>query len=228
MPSKAKSDVPAKVYIVGQGPGILPYAKMFYDRGNTHLFRPYIGVRTIEEADIVVFTGGPDVDPSFYGEKPLPQTFFDPDRDAIDIQAFCDGYDKLKVGICRGGQFLNVMSGGKLWQHVVGHTTSHPIRETSTGRMFYASSTHHQMMRPAEGARIIATGFHASRKDSESEFWELSDGVSPVDVEVCWYEETKSLCFQPHPEHKTFNDLTNFFFNQLALYRTLVDMKKAS
>jgi len=66
----------------------------------------------------VVFTGGADVSPFMYGEKKLSVTCNDEHRDEQE-KLFFERYTKVpKVGICRGGQFLNVMNGGKMWQHV--------------------------------------------------------------------------------------------------------------
>src|SRR5438309_1359385 len=61
---------------------------------------------------------------------------------------------KPMAGICRGSQFLNVMAGGRLCQHLDGHGSWHDM-ETSDGRSFEVSSTHHQMMLPPEGAKVI-------------------------------------------------------------------------
>lgn len=69
----------------------------------------------------LVLSGGPDIDPIHYGEKPIPQLGnIDPDRDAAEIFITREMF-KLKkpiLGICRGTQVLNVAFGGKLIQDI--------------------------------------------------------------------------------------------------------------
>src|SRR6266446_2592686 len=76
-------------------------------------------VDNIEDADLVLFTGGEDVDPRMYKEPRNPHTGCNLDRDIQEAREFYLA-NKLKkhiIGICRGSQFTCVMSGGKLVQH---------------------------------------------------------------------------------------------------------------
>lgn len=180
-----------KVHIVGGDPS---YHALFRTMG-------YECVTDISNADIVVFTGGADVSPSYYGHKEHARTFSVPSRDEHEasIFQFCFGKGIPMAGICRGGQFLNVMSGGEMYQDVSKHTMSHDIVDVETGETVYVSSTHHQMMKPSERGLLVAT----SRQGGSREWWEdgiFKRDVSTEDVEVVFYEHTKSLCFQPHPE----------------------------
>lgn len=210
-----------KIRVFIEGQWISHYAKMFMSCPSYN----FIGVKDPEKADIIVFTGGADIDPAYYGENVLKGTFIDSKRDAANLQLYCDAHDKLKIGICRGAQFLNVMSGGTLWQDVSDHKESHHIYSTLTGERIWSSSTHHQMMRPTDKARIIATAARAMVKKCDGEIWErpsIAAGISNIDpnardVEVCWYEHTKSFCFQPHPELNGFNALRKFFFDQVGV-----------
>ena len=86
----------------------------------------------LDKADIVVFGGGSDVNPILYGEDPLPGTIYDDQRDAWCMNLWRNSEDKLKIGICRGGQFLNVKNGGKLWQHEDQHGRSHQLEQEFT------------------------------------------------------------------------------------------------
>lgn len=144
--------------------------------------------------DLIVFTGGADVTPSMYGARAHPRTFSDPLRDKAERAIWLRSRDRNipSVGICRGGQFLNVLSGGSMNQHVDGHATgnNHLMRDTSTGEEIMVSSTHHQMMVPGPGAIVLAT--------ADVVRWPL--GMEQNDIEVVYYPHTNALCFQPHPE----------------------------
>ena len=105
----------------------------------------------IKEADIVMFTGGSDVTPAYYGEQKGKFTTCDAIRDEIELEMFdlAKRADKPMIGICRGSQFLCMASGGTIIQHVNNHAINglHPMK-TNDGRVFHTTSTHHQMMYP--------------------------------------------------------------------------------
>lgn len=57
----------------------------------------------LEEADIVMFTGGEDVDPSLYGCEKHPTTYSNISRDLEEKAVFEKvRSDQLCVGVCRG------------------------------------------------------------------------------------------------------------------------------
>ena len=69
--------------------------------------------------DGFLFTGGQDVDPGLYGEKPISDRVVPcRERDALEkkILAGAISCDKPVIGICRGIQSLNAALGGTLWQ----------------------------------------------------------------------------------------------------------------
>lgn len=185
-----------KVFIVSSSP---EYASMFVSLG-------YTISKNLAEADVVCFTGGSDVSPKFYGEDRHPETYNDLYRDELETSIYncAKKKGKLMVGICRGGQFLHVMNGGRLWQHVDNHATGRPhvLTDRTTKRVVGVTSTHHQMMRKAlkDSGMVVATANESVRKE-----W-MQDGelkntlATDTDIEVMWYEHSKCLCFQPHPE----------------------------
>lgn len=203
-----------KVHIVGGG---FDYSFMFQSMG-------WAIVSNHSEADLVCFTGGEDVSPELYGQKKHRATFNNIYRDEREKAIFeeCRHLSIPMVGICRGGQFLNVMSGGEMYQHVGNHGGGHNIIDVDTGEEIFASSTHHQMFKPSENAIIVAIS-------NLGGFREWYDGgvfkrdESNTDYEVIYYPETNCLCFQPHPEfgHKMYDDLRNYFNRCVESY--LVD-----
>jgi putative glutamine amidotransferase len=72
--------------------------------------------------DALVVSGGPDVDPSCYGEEPNPATYgVDREDDAFEIALLHAAIERElpTLAICRGIQVLNVARGGTLYQHIV-------------------------------------------------------------------------------------------------------------
>lgn len=214
--SVKSSVVKGFVYVQGQAFNNIT-SRVFKDYG-------YSVVKSMSAADIVVWTGGEDINPSIYGERPLPVTHFNSQRDKEDIQAIEKAENKFKVGICRGAQLLNCFPNmGKLWQHVDNHAGSHhEIIDVVTGMKYTVNSVHHQQMRLTNKAELIAYTSIAKKKEADEGVWTYgSDKVKEaikkldydsIDVEAAWYPDTKSLLFQGHPEfgHK---ETTDYFFS---------------
>ena len=198
-----------KVYIVGGVAG--GYSRMFEELG-------YHETLNIAKADLVCFTGGADVSPGIYGDAKHHYTQSDTFRDQREAAFFqlCVEKDIPMVGICRGGQFLNVMSGGRMYQHVGKHTNSHVMEDARTGAPVFVSSTHHQMMMPSPEALVVATAALGGTRE-----WYDGDipqtDVSDQDIEVVYYPKFKALCFQPHPEY-----MSPEYFGMLCYFSNLL------
>jgi gamma-glutamyl-gamma-aminobutyrate hydrolase PuuD len=197
-----------RVFVVG-GDGLV--SAMFELEG-------WLLAQNVEDSDFVVFTGGADVPPKYYGENPIPGTRCNPWREEQEEvtyhQAVASG--KALVGICRGGQFLNVLNGGAMWQDVDNHAIfdTHPVYDIESGRDIECTSTHHQMMRIGVGGVLVAhSGNLTTYYKSESGTHE----PHAVDVEVVWYGGTRSLCFQPHPEYGV-EECKKYFFELIERY----------
>jgi GMP synthase-like glutamine amidotransferase len=171
-----------------------PYTRMFALMG-------YVVVSDPEQADFVCFTGGADVSPILYGDAVHRTTHSDLYRDKKEKRLFdwTMKNDKPKVGICRGGQFLNVMSGGRMYQDVTNHCTPHLLVDLESRRDYLVSSTHHQMMMPSDKAKVLAVADIRSMRAWFDGQVAKSD-ISQKGIEVVYYPHTNSLCFQPHPE----------------------------
>ena len=164
---------------------------------------------SIEDANLIVFGGGADVSPDFYGQEAIAKCGY-PDRvrDLHEREVFKRAVelDIPMMGICRGAQFLHVMCGGVLWQHVNGHTRDHMIYDLTSDKLVMTSSTHHQMMQFNDRMNMIACCDEDVATYYEDQFTTLdfTDGEvtdSQIEVEVCSYEDQKALCIQGHPEY---------------------------
>jgi len=207
-----------RVYVV-PGFNTMEIEAMFYTEG-------YAVTKQIGQADIVVWTGGADVTPALYGERTLPGTDTDFARDKREMEVWRQvgpASNVMKIGICRGSQFLNVLNGGKLWQDVNGHGRSHPLEDIMTGKTVMVSSTHHQQFRPAADAVIVAVARMSTIKQADLLTWKKPEGMrentsEAQDYEVLWYPRTRSLCFQPHPEYDSPKSTAPYFFEVLKRY----------
>lgn len=160
----------------------------------------------VKEMDALVFSGGQDVDPSFYGEEPSPflETVF-LKRDHYEFAALRAALDLQKpiLAICRGMQLINVAFGGTLYQDISYHfpgptilhhqknsweKPSHEVTIVPNTHLYSlvqtpslpTNSIHHQAIKD------LATGFQISARSS--------DGV----IEAV--ERPGILCVQWHPE----------------------------
>ena len=182
-------------------------------------FHGYEIVDSIEDSDIVCFLGGDDINPSLYQEKPAGAEAWDDERDKYEIAMYQAAGDRLKIGICRGGQLLNVINGGSLWQHVNNHGSGvHTVTDFITNESIVLNSLHHQQMRPTGEAEVIAGCHLSSAKDSYAAYWSKSPGSEDLDVEAVWYPKTKSLCFQPHPQLQPDGPTGLYFMSLLQRY----------
>lgn len=172
--------------------------------GGVPVVMPVVSSR--EEADAIIaavdgvlFSGGEDINPAWYGEEVLNET--------VEVNSLRDFSDSLLVraalasgkpilAICRGEQLMNVLLGGSLYQDIpsqvpetVGHSgTTHKIgiEEGSILANLFGTdslevnSTHHQAVKDvAPGLTVTAYS---------------SDGI----VEA--YEGDNLIAVQFHPE----------------------------
>jgi hypothetical protein len=158
-----------------------------------------------EEIDLIIFSGGEDVSPEYYRDKKGKHTVCNSNRDEIEYGTFNDLIFLPKLGICRGAQFLTVMSNGKLIQHVENHKNStHSIR-MHNGKLLIIPSDHHQMMYPfdMDDKKYELLGWSETFLSSvylngNNENINISEKF--LEPEIIYYKNTNSLAIQPHPE----------------------------
>lgn len=207
-----------KVMIVSGNP---QYYSMFENAGfNAVDYHPDY----IDDACLVVFTGGSDVSPELYGHPTHPTTSYNKARDDREQAIFFDCVGRVPmVGICRGGQFLNVMCGGDMYQDITGHAImeTHPA-VTYDKNIYFVTSTHHQMMRASDSGQIIMMGvpeniYEAYNRATiwSDELFKFVDDILVASTEAVFYENNNCLCFQPHPEFNGADNTRTIFFKML-------------
>lgn len=207
--------------------------KTFYSHldqdGMARLFIGTFGMQQVmnpEMADVIIFNGGEDIGTSIYGELPvhrgIPAQQSNRDKTEISIFNKYAGHPtKLLLGVCRGGQLLNCLNGGSLYQDVNGHGVSHPMYDVRTGEILHITSTHHQQFIPnLDKGEVIGVSSCSTAKQNEaglSHYEKAKDLKDGRDVEIVWYPETHTLCIQGHPEYvpdSRFADYTLELLNQ--------------
>lgn len=108
---------------------------------------------------LVLFTGGEDVDPSFYGDtSPLGVCRYNTTRDRFEQIIFKQAlkHGIKMAGICRGLQFLSVMDGGKLVHHLDNHAgVYHGMECLKDNITRKVNSLHHQMVIPSKDSIVV-------------------------------------------------------------------------
>ncbi len=179
-------------------------------------YDPSIILKSPNEVRFVLFTGGEDVTPKFYGHPTDRTVYSNARRDFIEQAIFRSAQVRNipAIGICRGAQFLCVMAGGKLVQDTTGHNQYHSLMvRRNDGNVFVpseqVSSTHHQMAYPWE---MPVTDFilHAWSSEPLSRHYtyngkryERDDATDNMrlEPEVVTYPRIGALGFQFHPEY---------------------------
>jgi putative glutamine amidotransferase len=159
----------------------------------------------LDKIDAVVVAGGPDIDPSKYGEVPYSDTaIYYPRQDSSEgalIQGAIDR-DMPMLCVCRGMQLLSIIHGGKLYQHLDntpgfeshgsydGQSSEHIVKTIDGSKIFslmgseiVVNSTHHQGVSDAGSLIITAHAEHDG----------LIEAVERPDLKFC-------IGVQWHPE----------------------------
>lgn len=102
------------------------YVKAVVDAGGLPLLIPIVNQpqdikHYMDLIDGLLLSGGQDISPEFYNEKPIEELGeIDPTRDRWELKLFQEAYRKKLplLGICRGMQLINVGLEGSLYQDI--------------------------------------------------------------------------------------------------------------
>lgn len=181
--------------------------------------------------DGLLFTGGEDIAPAYYGE-PRDERCQEPDpeRDLFEIHLARAALAQQvpTLGICRGLQVINVAAGGTLYQDIAcrpGTRDYHSASLANRGQLIHrvrlvqesrlraimgvaesqVTSTHHQFVKD------LAPGFRVSAESAEDG---IVEGIERPDVPFL-------LAVQWHPERLYADHAAH-----LALFGSLVEAAK--
>jgi putative glutamine amidotransferase len=159
-------------------------------------------------ADGVLFSGGNDMNPLRYGQRPRPQTvLLDPAKEASDFRHLAAALEAgLPVlGICHGAQLLNVARGGTLFQDIptqlrgalphrprkTGDRCLHPVHVRAGSGLrgilrrpdIVTNSSHHQAI------NVIGRGLEAVAWAPDGVIEAVEDPSRPFVLGVQWHPE---------------------------------------
>ena len=129
--------------------------------------RPELIESLLDIADGVLLIGGRDYDPRSYGEEPHPETVMTRMRPNFDLVfARAALHRELPIlGICAGCQLLNIVTGGKLIQHL-GNAQEHRGGTLHTATVT-APGFFCRALGAAPGAEVTVNSFHHQAVDPE-------------------------------------------------------------
>lgn len=211
--------VKPKLYVPDYKSYAAPFEDQFTIVHNQN--KPY-DPKDMGKCDFLMLTGGGDIDPKYYGHKKSVRTsdWGCTGRDELEFKLleFAMEKDMPVIGICRGAQWLTVIAGGSLIQHVTGHMSGYHNMHTEDGLTLQTSSLHHQMCNLSGLEKIL----FAWSSNLSSMY--LGDGDSVLfpkgltkEPEVFYLPQVRGFCVQGHPEMMDKNAPANVFVrNRLA------------
>lgn len=184
------------------------YLRAIEEHGGIHR-QLYPGVSEEAYADLngLLLTGGPDIDPSYYGEEAHETTDIDSDRDKLELPLFKRAMEEnLPVfGICRGIQIMNVAIGSSLYQDIPSQFADHLthkiivnandtwhnitiqegslLNEITGNRVVEVNSRHHQAV------KVIGDGFTVTAQSEDGIIEAIEDRSKKFMLGVQYHPE---------------------------------------
>ena len=196
------------------------YADAVRKAGGNPVFLPKLksqddAIDNIDKVDVVIVTGGDDINPELYGEEPNPNLEdINPPRDESDIYLIkaCLEKDKPTLGTCRGMQLTNILSGGALYQDIISQRPTE-IAHRDPNREIYVK---HEVtisegnilseVMETSGEIEINSWHHQAIKDLGENLSVLATAPDGTIEAIARSDKTFFLGVQWHPEELIVND----------------------
>ncbi|MFV0520186.1 MAG: gamma-glutamyl-gamma-aminobutyrate hydrolase family protein [Lachnospirales bacterium] len=153
----------------------------------------------VSMCDLIVITGGGDIDPILYHETIDENAKKNTDlvpikRDLFEIRIVKEGIKQNKkiLGICRGMQVINIALNGTLYQDIENHlNTTHDIKirtDSILSKNFLdtyitVNSVHHQVI------KTLGTNLIASAVSKDDNYIEAIESIDKNILGVQWHME---------------------------------------
>lgn len=207
------------------GAGGLPYIIPTFESNNIDR----LAIRFLRNLDLVIFSGGDDLNPRLWNEEPSPElSYMSQERDAFELKLMeaAVKLNKAILGICRGAQLLNVFFGGSLYQNIfteaganIAHKqkaqfneASHSVQisdrsitSTIFGKEVWVNSHHHMGIKKL-AENFVCTG---KSKDNIPELFESKDMEKQLMMGVQWHPEMM------YKSSKEMRDFFHLFFERV-------------
>jgi len=170
------------------------------------------------EYGLVLFTGGEDITPSWYGHtSPRRLCFNSEERDTFEKKVFDLAIENniRMTGICRGIQFLNVMAGGEMYHNVYKHSGGRHAMELPDGDVIEVNSLHHQMVIPPKDGILAGWSPEALSPTYHGNRDAIVEGPE-LEPESLILPSIQSAGVQYHPEMMSSSSAGWKYFNDMA------------
>jgi putative glutamine amidotransferase len=177
----------------------------------------------LAQMDGLVLTGGGDLDPTLYGEKPDPNVYgIRRDRDAFEAALYREAValELPILAICRGMQLINVLRGGTLLQEITDHWQQNPADEPSHEIHVTADSALAEAMGQAAIAKV--NSYHHQGLKKVGTGLQVTAVCGDV-IEAVEASDADLIAVAWHPEHLAATDP-----QQRALFESFVKRAAAT
>ena len=170
--------------------------------------QPELAKAYVDIVDALVFVGGQDVSPEYFGEEPhLKLAEIDRGRDAFEIALVAEAIRQEKpiFGICRGLQIINVALGGTLYQDLPSQYHTLTVKHDQYPTKWYMP-THHLVVKSDSWLNgvinentLVNSFHHQAAKNLEAGL--TLDATSTDGVVEAFSDENRRIyAVQWHPE----------------------------
>lgn len=197
--------------------------------GGVPVSLPYIPKEEINgliaRLDGIIFTGGPDIDPTFMGEEPIPQIGdTNRNRDIFEIALIRTAVAKEIpiLGICRGAEIIDVALGGTVYQDLAtqypGRILKHHQEAPGDQPTHFISVNHDSKLFKIIGDNVFVNSRHHQAIKDVPDMLKIVAKASDGVIEGIESDDGKIQGVQWHPENMWQHDS-----RQLELFKNFIE-----